>query len=117
MSDWTSRELRTPLVVLEEFAGLGATHILIFGSWAARLTGEAGPPPSDIDVLVVGDHLVREDSYAAAERAEARLGRSVNPVVRSTEAWADPTTDPLLDEILRRPVGHITASDHHSVAS
>src|SRR5262249_4599548 len=27
----------------------------VFGSWAARYTGEPGPAPRDIDVLVVGD--------------------------------------------------------------
>lgn len=104
-------------VIQEEFAGVGAKHVLIFGSWAARITGEAGPPPSDIDVLVVGDHVARDDLYAAAERAEARLRRPVNPVLRSTKAWADPATDPLLNEILRRPVVHITAPDDHSAAS
>lgn len=91
-------------VIAEEFADLGGDRVLIFGSWAARLDGEPGPAPGDIDVLVVGDAVDREALYAAAERAEKRLGRPVNPVLRSTSAWADPTEDPLLDEVLRRPV-------------
>ncbi|MBI1352122.1 MAG: ArsR family transcriptional regulator [Actinomycetales bacterium] len=105
------------VVVQDEFAGLGADHVLIFGSWAARLSGEAGPPPGDIDVLAVADDLSREDLYAAAERAEARLGRPVNPVLRSTQAWADPATDPLLDEIVRRPVVHVLPTEVTAVAS
>jgi predicted nucleotidyltransferase len=54
--------------------------VLIFGSWAVRYQGERGRPPHDVDVLVVGspDRLAM---YAAAQHAESRLGRQVNPVV------------------------------------
>lgn len=99
-------------VIAQEFGPLHAEHVLIFGSWAARLTGEEGPPPEDIDVLVIGDDLARTDLYAAAERAEARIGRPVNPVLRTSQAWADPAADPLLDEILRRPRVEVHSSDH-----
>ena len=95
-------------VVTEEFADLGADRVLIFGSWAARLDGEPGAAPGDIDVLVVGGTVDREALYAAAERAEKRLNRPVNPVLRSTAAWADPKADPLLDEVLRGPVVDVT---------
>ena len=98
-----------PKSVIEEvFARLGAEHVLIFGSWAARLSGEPGSAPSDIDVLVVGDDIARADLYAAAELAEARLGRPVNPVLRASAVWAEPATDPLLDEIMRRPRVDVT---------
>lgn len=90
-------------VIAQEFAGLGADHVLIFGSWAARLAGEGGPAPADIDVLVVGDDVVRSDVCAAAERADARIGHPVNPVMRSGAASAESAQDPLLDEIVRRP--------------
>jgi hypothetical protein len=44
-----------PLVVREEFARLpGVEQVFIFGSWAARYAGEAGPAPNDVDVLLVG---------------------------------------------------------------
>ncbi|MGL5930341.1 MAG: hypothetical protein ACRCY8_15530 [Dermatophilaceae bacterium] len=73
-------------VVAEEFAVPGAQQVVIFGSWAARYAGEAGPPPRDIDVLVVGK-VDRADVYDAADRAYARLGTEVNPVVRSVTQW------------------------------
>ncbi len=97
-------------VIAEEFANVGAQRVLIFGSWAARLSGETGAAPADIDVLVVGDEVVRADLYAAAERAEARLGRPVNPVLRSTLNWANPENDPLLGEVIQRPMVDVTAS-------
>ncbi|HET9842119.1 MAG TPA: helix-turn-helix domain-containing protein [Nocardioides sp.] len=76
-------------VVAEEFTIPGAVVVLIFGSWAARYAGQAGPPPHDIDVLVVGK-VDRADLYDAADRAHDRLGIEVNPVVRTTSQWADP---------------------------
>lgn len=97
-------------VIGEEFAGIAADRVLIFGSWAARLSGDAGPQPGDIDVLVVGDSALRDDAYAAAERAEARLGRPVNPVLRSVDAWQDAARDPLLDEIQRRPTVEVMSA-------
>lgn len=90
-------------VVADEFAGLGAEHVVVFGSWAARYHGEPGPLPADIDVLVIGDSVDRTAVYAAAERAENRLGIPVNPVLRSAGAWEDPDGDPLLGEIKTRP--------------
>jgi hypothetical protein len=74
-------------VIGEEFANLAADRIVILGFWAVGLSGEPGPPPADIDVMVVGDGVVRDEVYAAAERAEARLGRPINPVVRTNHAW------------------------------
>ena len=94
-------------VVADEFAALGAERVIVFGSWAARYHGEPGPLPADIDVLVVGD-VARVDAYAAAERAEARLGMPVNPVLRTSAAWDDPTGDPLLTEIQARPLVDVT---------
>src|SRR6185369_7191709 len=33
----------------------GVDEAYIYGSWAARYAGVAGPPPRDVDVLVVGE--------------------------------------------------------------
>ena len=55
----------------------GADQVLIFGSWAARCHQQPGPPPHDLDVLVVGE---------PARDAEQRLGLPVNPVIRTTAA-------------------------------
>ena len=76
-------------VVAEEFAIPGVEKVVIFGSWAARYAGQAGPPPHDIDVLVVGE-VDRADLYDAADRAQARLGIDVNPVVRTAAQWEHP---------------------------
>ena len=84
-------------VVAEEFAIPGAEQVLIFGSWAARYAGQAGLPPQDIDVLVVGK-VDRADLYEAADRAHARLGIEVNPVVRTTKQWGNPA-DALVAQI------------------
>ncbi len=92
-------------VIAEEFAIPGARQVVIFGSWAARYAGETGPPPKDVDVLVVGK-VDRSDVYEAADRASARLGIEVNPVVRSAKQWADP------EDVL---VKQIKASAHTAV--
>lgn len=76
-----------PLVVSEEFASLEEVQeIFIFGSWAARYEGEAGPAPRDVDVLVVGEPD-RDAVYDAARRSEQKLGREVNVTIRSAGQW------------------------------
>lgn len=90
-------------IVAEEFAALPDTErVVIFGSWAARYLGQAGPAPHDLDVLVVGQPP-RESVYDAADRAQQRLGMPVNPVTRSADAWlAD--ADPLVKQIHASPL-------------
>jgi len=84
-------------VIREEFSSLEAEFVAIFGSWAARYEGSPGPPPNDIDVLVVGD-VERLSVYDAADRAQARLGFKVNPVVFSRARWFD-TEDLLASQV------------------
>src|SRR5262249_8398516 len=84
-------------VVADEFAELdGAERVLIFGSWAARYLQRPGPPPHDLDVLVVG-RPTRESVYDAADRAQQRLVMPVNPVIRSAKAWRE-AADPLIQQ-------------------
>jgi len=97
-------------VIADEFRGLRADRVVVFGSWAARYHGEAGPVPADIDVLVVGDRLDRAEVYAAADRAEARLGMPVNPVLRPADSWTETAGDALLSEIRARPYVDVTVS-------
>jgi DNA-binding transcriptional ArsR family regulator len=85
------------VVIAEEFIIPGAILVGIFGSWAARYQGADGPPPHDIDVLVVGT-VDRADLYDAADRAQARLGIEVNPVVRTPQQWRSPN-DPLTTQV------------------
>ncbi|TAK69713.1 MAG: ArsR family transcriptional regulator [Actinomycetota bacterium] len=88
-------------VIAEEFAIPGAKQVLIFGSWAARYEGQVGPPPHDVDVLVVGK-IDRAQLYDAADRAQARLGLEVNPVIRSAAQWQD-AADALIAQIKASP--------------
>lgn len=89
-------------VITDEFEAVdGVEELVIFGSWAARYQGESGPPPGDVDVLVVGQ-LDRDDVYEAAQRAQARLGREVNTVLVSPARWKE-AAEPFLQEIQRRP--------------
>jgi hypothetical protein len=96
------------VVIAEEFAALPRTNqIVIYGSWAARYAGTDGPAPADVDVLLVGNPD-RPTAYAAAERAEARLGISVNPTLRSLARWQT-GDDPLVAAIKAGP--YLTVSD------
>jgi hypothetical protein len=90
-------------VLGEEIAGLGGiSATAIFGSWAARVSGEPGPWPADIDLLVIG-RPDRDDLYDAVGRARARLGREINAVVVSAERWKA-GDDPFLAELRARPL-------------
>jgi DNA-binding Lrp family transcriptional regulator len=89
-------------VVAEEFADLGGAElVLIFGSWAARYLQSPGPPPHDLDVLVVG-RPGRDAVYDAADRAQQRLAMPVNPVIRASDAWRE-AADPLVQQIQSGP--------------
>jgi len=90
-------------VLGEELRGLeGIEAAAIFGSWAARAVGEAGPSPVDIDLLVIG-RPDRDDLQDAAGRARARLGREVNAVVVSADRW-NSRSDAFLAELRSRPM-------------
>lgn len=99
-------------VIAEEFAIQGAEQVVIFGSWAARYEGQSGPPPDDIDVLVIGK-VDRADLYEAADRANARLGIEVNPVARTANQWAV-SKDALVAQI--RESAHLTVVDSRQSA-
>jgi hypothetical protein len=90
-------------VIGEELAGLsGLEAAAIFGSWAARASGEAGPSPADIDLLVIG-RPDRDDLYDAVGRARLRLGRDINTLALLADRWNSPD-DPFLAELRRRPM-------------
>lgn len=100
-------------VVSEEFTGLtGADLVLIFGSWAARYLQEPGPPPNDLDVLVVGEPR-RGEVYDAADRAQRRLEIPVNPVIRPDTVWQE-ASDPLVQQIQSRPYVVVVAPEDGS---
>ena len=98
-------------VVADTFEALpDSERVLIFGSWAARYLGQPGPPPNDLDVLVVG-RPTRESVYDAADRAQQRLGMPVNPVIRAVDAWRD-ATDPLVQQIRSGPFVPVLEPDN-----
>lgn len=76
----------------------------IYGSWAARYTGEQGAPPNDVDVLVVGT-ADPDDLDDVAQAAERRLGREINIRRIKPETWAQPApTDAFLASVRSRPL-------------
>lgn len=90
-------------VLGEELAGLdGVSAAAVFGSWAARALGEAGPSPVDIDLLVIG-RPDRDDLHDAVGRARERLGRDINTAVVSASRWRA-GDDPFLAGLRSRPL-------------
>lgn len=93
-----------PAAVLGELLAAveGVDEAYVYGSWAARYAGEEGPPPRDIDVVIVG--AADEDDLADAARlAERRLGREVNVHRVSARAWRS-GNDPFLTSVRARPL-------------
>ena len=82
-----AKTIGVPSLVSSALADVaGIDEAWLYGSWAARYEGEAGPPPADIDVLVVGTASLR--SVRKALRAiEANVGVEVNPVVLDRAQW------------------------------
>jgi hypothetical protein len=92
-----------PKAVLEEAleGKPGIEQALIVGSWAARYHGEPGPPPQDVDLVVIGT----PDRDEVAERvvdASRTLGREVQVIFRTPEAWAE-ATDAFTRSVRERP--------------
>lgn len=95
-----------PLPVLTDLlSGIpGVEKAFIFGSWAARYTGEAGGVPNDVDVLVIGTAL-RHDLFEIADVAGRRLGREVSIHRVTPETWESPDpADPFLKHVKERPL-------------
>ena len=89
----------------------GVVEAFIYGSWAARLQGEPGEDPHDIDVLVVGDRVDLGALDRVAERARRDLGREVNARAVREAAWRDPE-DPFLRHVRLRPRVSVLAPGH-----
>ena len=61
----------------------------VYGSVAKQ----ADTAHSDIDLIVIGDDLDFSDLYAAAQRAESKLKRKVNPLFLSPKDWQRKASD------------------------
>ena len=79
-----------PVVMLaEELDRIdGIESAFVYGSFAARMLGDAGPAPRDIDVMVLGEPDV-DAVYEACTRVEAAVHRAVNPTILTPEEFAE----------------------------
>jgi DNA-binding transcriptional ArsR family regulator len=75
----------------------------VFGSWAERYTGERGPPPRDVDVIVIGRAGLRA-VRRACRTVEADLRIEVNPVVVDRSQWDSDEPGPFIAQIKTRPL-------------
>lgn len=77
-----------PVPLLEQAlsAQPGVEKAYLYGSWAARYLGEAGEPPHDLDLLIVGS-----PERGAVARVGRNLGRElgyeVNPTIVPADEW------------------------------
>lgn len=79
LRDLLARAYGPPKLIGDALRGVGGVEkALIYGSWAARFLGEPGPPPNDIDVLVVGSPDRRSLARVARELGK-QLGLEVDP--------------------------------------
>jgi predicted nucleotidyltransferase len=85
----------------------GIERAVIVGSWAQRFQGEPGPPPNDVDVVVVGTPDRRALRRANA-RLEERLGVPVQITVVTPKEW-DAKSSGFLADVQQRP--HLTVID------
>ncbi|WP_417235025.1 hypothetical protein [Arthrobacter sp.] len=93
--------------VLADIKGVESAYI--YGSWAARRSGIPGPPPHDIDVLVLGSPTRTDLAHASAE-ASRRLGREVN-IHRSTRTDWDNGDGPFERTVKNQPIVELTLQD------
>jgi len=84
----------------------GIEQAFVFGSWAARYTGEAGAPPRDIDVLVVGEVALRSVRKAVAD-LEKELRVEINPVVVDRARWTAKRPEPFVAQLRSQPLVEI----------
>lgn len=87
--------------LLEPISGIDEAYI--YGSWAARYANHAGPPPRDVDVLIVGS-ADADALYDAARTAERTLGREVNVSRISSTSWTSHTDDPFVTSLRSKPL-------------
>jgi DNA-binding transcriptional ArsR family regulator len=91
----------------------GIEEAYIYGSWAARHAHHPGPPPQDVDVLVVGS--ADDDAlYDAARTAERSLGREVNVTRIAPESWTGDTPDPFVTSVRTKPLYPLIPKERNS---
>ena len=104
LADVLTKAFGVPAVVAAALGDVpGVERAVLYGSWAARFSGEAGARPvGDIDVLVLGDPD-RDMLYGAASDLEHRLGRPVQLTIREAN-WLETGSGSFHDTVTSRPV-------------
>ena len=88
-------------MALTDLSGIDSAWL--YGSWAARYSGIAGPRPRDIDLLVVGSPD-RDDVHDVVTAVGARLHRDVQTTYRSAESWNADPPDPFVGTVRSNPL-------------
>lgn len=98
------RSFGVPRVLADALAPVaGVEEAYIFGSWAARWSGETGTRPiGDIDVLVLGEPN-RDVLYVQAAGAGRRIGREVQVTVREA-GWLERGAESFHATVTSRPM-------------
>lgn len=98
------RSFGVPRVLSDALAAVdGVDDAYIFGSWAARWSGEDGTRSvADVDLLVLGQPD-RDLLYKSAERAGRRLGREVQVTIRARD-WIERGTGSFHATVTSRPM-------------
>jgi hypothetical protein len=91
-----------PTVIADVFGSIpGLDAIVLFGSWVERYQGIPGRRPEDVDVLLLGRDVARDQVFDAEARAEQSLGIPVQATLRPATAWTQP--DPFMQQVQARP--------------
>jgi DNA-binding transcriptional ArsR family regulator len=104
LAEVLTRAFGAPAVLTEGLKAVdGIAAAYIYGSWAARHTGQPGKRPvGDIDVLILGSPD-RDQLYEAISTAERRLVRSVEATIRDP-GWLESGTGAFHDTVASRPL-------------
>ena len=89
-----------PLLAAELRAISGVQAAFLYGSFAARMHGEPGNAPNDIDVMVVGppDPMA---VYGACQRVSDQVAREVSPTIMTPDEIAQ--TSGFLTQVRNSP--------------
>lgn len=98
------RAFGPPAVLGRALAGIeGIESAYLFGSWAARFTGQEGERAvKDLDLLVLGDPE-RNALFEATSQASQMLGREVQVTIRDP-GWLSEGEGPFHDTVSSRPL-------------
>ena len=80
----------------------GITSAFIYGSFAERMPGVPGPPPQDVDVMIVGSPDI-DAVHEACDTVQDAIGRPINPTVLSADEASGGTA--FLAQGSARPTG------------